>query len=448
MTGICQRGFRIMIVTFLTVALPLMLGYSLFVGISGRLNPVSRPLPRHDQASWALGAWIGVAVSIVACMNARSVYVTPAERPAVEVLFPAAMLLACLVIPALGLFALYRHGTARAERKKSSCRFDWTLRENDLEQGPTSQITLANSHLIDDMSSKPDEHADQSTEVIPTYLEKIQTGLMVNYPNKDAVNDPDDTGSKHPVVNSISARYFVSTGSAVQQINVEATQNPPDPQISEMLRIETSLREETEKHLRITRKALAVLEATTRDAPAATARRAEEQTDLEEKLAESLAATAALETKAMQEKAKRLESERQAIELKQKVINAKREIRRGAAARAKALSTANKSIAFARQSVQIRTRLESKLEKAYDAIDIRQKTISSLVSRLDKEKRRTREEIGSVAKQLVLQDRHHKARRSLEEVARSVENNLASRLVKKVAKAKPLMPDTDQSNLG
>ena len=217
--------------------------------------------------------------------------------------------------------------------------------------------------------------------------------------------------------------------------------------MSEMLRIETSLREETEKHLRITRKALAVLEATTRNATAAPARRPEEQTDLEERLAESLATIAALETNAMQEKAKRLESERQALELKQKVINAKREIRRGAAARAKALSTANKSIAFARQSVQIRTRLESKLEKAYDAIDIRQKTISSLVSRLDKEKRRTREEIGSVAKQLVLQDRHYKARRSLEEVARSVENNLASRLVKKVAKAKPLMPDTDQSNL-
>ena len=165
-------------------------------------------------------------MSIVACINARSVYVTPAERPAVELLFPAAMLLACLVIPALGLFALYRHATTRAERKKSFCRFDWTLRENDLEQGSTNQITLAKSHLIDDVSSKLGEHADQLTEVIPTYLETIQTGQMVNYPHKDAVNDPDDTGSKHPVVNSISARHFVSTGSAVQHINVEATQNP------------------------------------------------------------------------------------------------------------------------------------------------------------------------------------------------------------------------------
>ena len=402
-----------MIVTFLTAALPPMLGYSLFVGVSGRLNPASRPLCRQDRASWALGLWIGIAVSVVAAMNARVIYVTPAERPAVELLVPAAYLLACLIIPALGIFALYRHRMTRAKRKESSTRFDWTLRENDLDERSANQVSSTNDLSVNDQSPETDMHADRSTEVIPTYLETIQTGQMVNHPHQEAVNDPDDTGPSHKA--------------------------------SEMLQIETALREETEKHLRITRKALAVLEATTRNAPVV---QAAEQSDLEQRLVESLAATAALEANAMQEKAKRLESEQQAIELKQKVINAKREIRRGAAARAKALSTANKSIAFARQSVQIRTRLESELEKAQDAINIRQKTISSLASRLDKEKRRTREEIGSVARQLVLQDRHHKARRSLEEVARSVENNLASRLVKKVAKAKPLMPDTDQSNLG
>ena len=285
-------------------------------------------------------------------------------------------------------------------------------------------------------------HTDRLTEVIPTYLETIQTGQMVNYPHKEAVNDPDDTGSRHRVLSSNGASCSVPDSRAAQYTRAEATQNSPDAQ---MLQIETALREETEKHLRITRKALAVLEATTRNAPA---RQPEVQKDLEDRLAKSLATTATLETSAMQEKAKRLESERRAIELKHKIINAKREIRRAAAARAKALSTANKSIAFARQSLQIRTRLESELEKAYDAIDIRQKTISSLVNHLDKEKRRTRKEIGLVAKQLVLQDRHYKTRRSLEEVARSVENNLASRLVKKVAKARPLMPDTDQSNLG
>ena len=444
MTGICQRGFRTMNVTLLTVALPLMLGYSLFVAISGRLNPVLWPLFRQDRPSWALGVWIGVAVSIVASMNARAIYVMPVERPAVELLLPAVTVLACLIIPALGLFALYRHRVFRAEKTKSVSRFDWTLRENDLEQSSAIQISSTNIRAIDVSPPKSDTHTDRLTEVIPTYLETIQTGQMVNHPHKEAVNDPDDTGSRHRVVSSNGARHFVSDSRAVQHMHVEATQNRP-AQMSEMLQIETALREETEKHLRITRKALAVLEATTRNAPA---RQPEVQKDLEDRLAKSLATTATLETSAMQEKAKRLESEQRAIELKHKIINAKREIRRAAAARAKALSTANKSIAFARQSLQIRTRLESELEKAYDAIDIRQKTISSLVNHLDKEKRRTRKEIGLVAKQLVLQDRHHKARRSLEEVARSVENNLASRLVKKVAKARPLMPDTDQSNLG
>ena len=445
MTGICQRGFRIMIVTFLNVALPLFLGYSLFVGISGRLNPVSCPYSKQDQSTWALGLWTGVAVYLISFDSARALYTAPVDSPAIDLLIPAAILLAYLIIPALGLFALFRYRITQLERQKSSDKFDWTLRGNNPEQGSAIQIPAVNSHSIDDSSPKSRKQAVQSLDVIPTYLETIKTGQMVDYPPKEAVNDPDDTGSKHRVVNSNGARHFVSTSGAVQHMSVEGTRNRSDVQISEMLQIETALREETEKHLRITRKALAVLEATTRSMPV---KQSQTQTVLEERLADSQATTDALKANVMQEKARRLESERQAIELKQKVINAKREIRRGAAARAKALSTANKSIAFARQSVQIRTRLESELEKAHHAINIRQKTISSLVNSLDKEKRRTREEIGSAAKQLVLQDRHHKARRSLEEVARSVENNLASRLVKKVAKARPLMPDTDQSNLG
>ena len=128
MTGVCQRGFRIMNVTLLTVALPLMLGYSLFVAISGRLNPVLWPLIREDRPSWALGVWIGLAVSIVAFMNARAINVMPAERPAVDLFLPAVIVLTCLIIPALGLFALYRYRIISAEKTKSSSRFDWSLR--------------------------------------------------------------------------------------------------------------------------------------------------------------------------------------------------------------------------------------------------------------------------------------------------------------------------------
>jgi hypothetical protein len=198
---------------------------------------------------------------------------------------------------------------------------------------------------------------------------------------------------------------------------------------------ETALREETEKHLRITRKALSVLESESREYEGA---KAEMVMALEEALDDRTRETAAAEARASRAEAHQVDVETTIVELKQDIAKSKQNLRRSTEARAHAVRTANKSVELAKQSARARKRSETQLIEARSALKNRQETISSLIRALEKEKRRTQNEVASMAKQLILHEKQLKARRSLEEVARSVEGKLKTRLVKKIAKARPL----------
>jgi chromosome segregation ATPase len=202
---------------------------------------------------------------------------------------------------------------------------------------------------------------------------------------------------------------------------------------------EMTLRTEAETQLRVTRKALCELETESRNHESS---KATALIGLEEELENRIRETAAAEARASRHEAEQVAVETQLLNLKQDLLQAKREVRRSTAARAKALGTANKAVAFARQSVQARARAESKLREAEDSLANRQETISSLIKALEKEKRRTEEEVSAIARQMTINEKQHYARRSLEEVARSVEGKLSTRLVKKVAKARPLANDS------
>ena len=376
-----------MTLAFYVFVVPVLLGYCLFVGISGRLNPISIPTIKQDRASWALGIWAGLTVTLVLLFAIRTVY--DISLPDVkELLWQIAFQLAIVITPALALYGFYRYSVAKTP---------------PMQAGPVS---------------------DNKTTVIET--QQVTASRPLN-PTTDSIVSGHDGGTSMPYRGE---RQW----NKPQEVPVEHPDVDPDKNtLQDKLKAEIALRKQTERHLRITRKALSVLESETRESYII---KSDAQIELEQNLSESQASAATLEADAMQEKAKRLEKEQQVLELKQKIIKAKQEIRRGASARARALSTANKSIAFARQSVKIRTRLESELEQAHKSIDNRQKTINTLVHALDKEKRRTQKEIALVAKQIILHERQIRARRSLEEIARGVENKLTSRLVKKVAKAR------------
>jgi len=146
--------------------------------------------------------------------------------------------------------------------------------------------------------------------------------------------------------------------------------------------------------------------------------------------------TAAAEARAEREASKWAALETEMVNLRQDTLKAQNESRTSTEARAQALSTANKATTFARQAMEQRSRLETQVHEAKSDLENKQQTISSLIKALEKEKARTKEDVASMAKQLVLHEKQLQARRTLEEVSRSVDNKLSTRLVKKVAKAR------------
>ena len=100
------------------------------------------------------------------------------------------------------------------------------------------------------------------------------------------------------------------------------------------------------------------------------------------------------------------DSELVIAQLRKDLITAKHEVRQHVAARAKALSTANKAIAFARQTIELRARLEIELAGVRDTLENRQFTISRLIQRLESEQRLSDDELLSLKGHSALNDEH------------------------------------------
>ena len=397
--------------------LPAVIGYSLFAGISGRINPLALSHHEEDRASWYLGIWVGLCVALFLALSIYMISSAP-DSHALSIIRQPLAILACLLAPALYLYLSSRSRKRRNQIVASN--FDWALSENDLQQASRFDADVVAEHPLDvSLGHKP----TSAPEISLAYLETAEINQLSHDSTQEAMNDS-DTSLTH-LEEKVTLRV--------------------DVELEGKLREETKTRVETEKHLRITRKALSVLEASTRVIPEDTT---ELVIELEESFAKSLENAATLEAKVISEQTQRMKLEQKSTSMKQRLVSAKTEIRRSAAARAKALGTANKSIAFARQSVNVRERLENDLNDAQATLKNQQKTISSLIRALEKEKNRTQEEISSTARQLVLHEKQVRTRRSVEAVARSVENKLTTRLVKKVAKARPLISDINQGEPG
>lgn len=392
--------------------LPALLGYTLFVGIAGRLNPFKSPGYPEERPSWLLALWTGLSITLVLGIGMHMAYSMPLDS-AKSLAKPAAWFMAALLLPGFLLFWLYRKNSHSQLARVPTPNIDWDLQ--------ASQLDLIDSS-DDDTKYWNDELISYQVDSLDTTMLDLAT-LDIHLPleNKEA-----DANS---VMNSRELEAEQQQITLNQQL--QSTQH-------QLLEVNT-LQEETEKHLRITRKALSALELESRDNESL---QADTVIALEEQLANSIDQQSELDSQAFKEKAKRIELEASVSNLKQNLVKAKQDVRRGIAARAKALSTANKSIAFARQAVQIRARLETELGEAQDTLKNRQTTISSLIRALEKEKRRTEEDVTSMAKELVLHEKQLHAQRSLRGIARNVEKKLTSRLVKKVAKARPLMSNS------
>lgn len=545
--------------------LPTLLGYTLFVGIAGRLNPFRKPFYPEERPSWLLGLWTGLTVLLVLSVGLHMAYGMSLEG-ARSLAKPSAWFMAALLIPGFITYLIYRRRVNASSATAIAPSFDWSMQENDEEFAASLNNAVANRDeddpldtdldpsSLDDMEIPEDEGpviaafldtadlgtvdtrelpepvndaadittddtsafdtddgdnsgndelhpstaentsavdavnasdadtdeldmtqfvpSDNIAELVADSSEPVTTGQVTNEQVIDDVVPPstpsENSGAEHTDSADESIRVEADTTHDIDAADVAPTDATPEENLAaeaslaamaaaqqeaqdlmkeqsseiaalqQALQHENTLRQETEKHLRITRKALATMESETRDYES---RKADSIIALEDQLAQSITLQSEFERLATTEKSRRIDLETTVVHLKQDLVKVKHDVRRSIAARAKALSTANKSIAFARQAVQTRARLESELEAAQQALDNRQATVSSLIRALEDEKGRTEDDIASLAKQYVLREKQMQARKSLEQVARSVENKLSTRLVKKVAKARPAMTD-------
>ena len=88
--------------------LPALLGYTLFVGIAGRFNPIRKPELLAERPSWMLGIWTGLSVVLVLGVGLHMAYDMPLEA-ARGLARPAAWSLAAL----LGICLLYTSPSPR-----------------------------------------------------------------------------------------------------------------------------------------------------------------------------------------------------------------------------------------------------------------------------------------------------------------------------------------------
>lgn len=298
-------------------ALPALLGYTLFVGIAGKYNPFHKPHYLEERPSWMLGLWTGMSVLLVLSIGLHMAYGMTLEAARSLAAPSVASITLLLTLGFIGYLQYQRKilatviaGELHPEHHQSA-QIDWATQVHQL--APIINREL--SERVSTQSALPEPFSSTMPELSP------------------------DVQTDSATLSSL-------------RIALEKEKN---------------LRQETEQHLRITRKALSTLHQLTPASP-------------DESVESSVA------------------------NLKRELIKTKREIRLHVAARAKALSTANRSVAFARQSIELRARLETELETAHSALAIRQNTISSLIARLERERRLTDEELDALAKHVAIND--------------------------------------------
>jgi len=481
--------------------LPLLLGYTIFVGIAGQYVPFIRPKVAKKRPLWFLGLWVGVAISIIAIVGLHQAY-RMELNDLTKLAVPGIAIISAALVPGIILFFWYRwlvrHQTPVNAEAKS-------LSADSTQLDKTMASTAQSSHELDDTiavdstekhqttwTQDEDSHDMSGIRMDETLLfggepNDYNEPLLVNVETETPSEDDICTEADADAETASEAKTTARPGSGitaqtesepVAKVITETTgeisyelsgvELNPDPVSSdeeseqellspvdqpapaqetaeltacrhEIIRLrdeldtEITTRKELETHLRITRKGLGALESESREFEL---NKASALIKIERELEEKIKRTSAAEARADREMNKRAELENEMLVLREDTLKATTECRVSTEARASALNTANKATTFARQAMQIRARLESQLSEIKEELDNKQATISSLIKALEKEKSRTQEDVSLMAKQLRLHEKQLQARRTLEEVSRTVDNKLSTRLVKKVAKSR------------
>jgi len=311
-----------------------------------------------------------------------------------------------------------------------------TLAESDSEvsaetdSGTVISIDSESATAID-TETKPEAYFESTCKIEAEAIPEIESVVEVDSALIDYEPKPNsilnDVDTEHELPALVDSKVFAQQTAELTASKQEIIR------LRDELETESHTRKELETHLRITRKGLGVLESESREFES---HKAAALIKIERELEEKIKRASAAEALADREMSKRVDLENEILLLREDTLKATTDCRVSTEARASALNTANKAATIARQAIQIRAQLESQLRDVKADLDNKQATISSLIKALEKEKSRTQEDVSQMAKQLRLHEKQLQARRTLEEVSRTVDNKLSTRLVKKVAKSR------------
>ena len=363
----------------ITYCLPILLGYLLFVGVSGRLDPLSRPARLAERPSWALGLWVGAAVAGVLVVGLHLAYSTSLGQ-ARTLVAPSAWALSALLLPGLLAWAAYRRAIARALDAEADAHRTSSPLVARIDGAPAARKEPIPERSLADEASVAGLAAGEravgpvdavggatggDTPLVATFLD-VGGPARLDIPDipvarADVEVALDARGVALLADNLVSAPIAIDAVPRIEHEVALGAAEDLSALLSLALRGEEARRAETEKHLRITRRALAKLEAESRGHEGVEA--------------ESAAAT-----------------------LRRDLLAARRDVRRGTAARARALSVATRSIALTRRAIKARARLESRIRELERTLADRETTLGGVVRALEKEKGRSREEVGGLAR--------------------------------------------------
>ncbi len=456
------------------LGLSALLGYTLFVGLSGRFLPWVKPAAAAKRPTWFLALWVGVTVAVVLGIAMHYSQAQPLSQ-AIQLAQPVGLILAALWVPGVAGSVLYRrhlsHDSARTNDTASAIAVEAVAKQADntavIEPATTHSVAEdATAQAVDAISTAADT-ADATDTATDTEWaqhyefefdtaddEDIQFDEVIStddhrsfslvFDTADAATE--NANSSQPKQSNKKCALLLGAGeSDTSATNDNASEGTDDttavsehealmatPQndlerLMHALEAEKTLREQTETHLRITRKALKNLEGDTRNIEN---EKADALMAVEVQLDQRVKEIAAASAKASREEMQRIAAETAVANMKQDLLQSKREMRRNTEARAKALETANKSVAFARQSMVSRTRAEARIKQLESRLKQSQETVSSLIAALEKEKAHTEHDITEMAKELILQQKRMDEKRTLDAAGRKTQKRLTRRIAR------------------
>ena len=186
--------------------LPLLLGYTLFIGLAGRMNPFTKPEYPEERPSWFLGVWTGLTVALVLGVGMHMAYSISLES-AKALLPTTALFMGVLLLPGFAGYSLYRRHISRELREapfsmapesnglKHRLESDamWRANEQKAEDSEESDAALSQASADDNvwsMQSDPDD--DQHAPIVAAFLESAELDVLDTHDQTAANSEPEE----------------------------------------------------------------------------------------------------------------------------------------------------------------------------------------------------------------------------------------------------------------